>query len=111
MATRKFVNCAKNVNKSNRCTKRLLNEHYAVLLRHKSTETSTFGGIGTKLNDDVIRSTQDELDLSFNNAKDTFKSKSTRELFRAWVVLNMCRNQWLVDNNKEASKHGIYFIN
>lgn len=46
---------------------------------------------------------KDPLDTSFNNAKDSFKSKTTWELVRGYLVYTMCSSQYLVDNNLKVS--------
>lgn len=40
------------------------------------------------------------LDLSFNSAKEAYRSKTTPELLRALFVFNMCSIPFLVNNNK-----------
>lgn len=42
---------------------------------------------------------KDPLDTTFNNATDSFKSKTTWELVRGYMVYMMCSSQYLVDNN------------
>lgn len=42
---------------------------------------------------------KDPLDTTFNNAKDSFKSKTTWELVRGYLVYTICSSQYLVDNN------------
>lgn len=44
-------------------------------------------------------SPKDPLDLSFNNPHAAFKSKTTGELIRAYVVYLLCSSTYLVDNN------------
>ena len=39
------------------------------------------------------------IDLSFNNYKECYQSKTTGEIVRALLVLNLCRINWLVDRN------------
>ena len=48
----------------------------------------------------------DELDLSFTNSRNAFKSKTTGELARAVFVLSMCRMGWIVDNSRKLMKLG-----
>lgn len=42
---------------------------------------------------------KDPLDVSFNNPHAAFKSKTTGELIRAYVVYLLCSSTYLVDNN------------
>lgn len=44
-------------------------------------------------------SPKDPLDLTFNNPHAAFKSKTTGELLRAYVVYILCSSTYLVDNN------------
>lgn len=48
-------------------------------------------------------SPKDPLDLSFNNPNAAFKSKTTFELVRAYVVYLLCSSTYLVDNNLKVS--------
>lgn len=47
---------------------------------------------------------RDPLDTSFNNPIDAFKSKTTAELIRAYVVYLMCSSEYLVENNMKIMK-------
>ncbi|XP_049878901.1 proline dehydrogenase 1, mitochondrial isoform X2 [Pectinophora gossypiella] len=47
---------------------------------------------------------RDDLDLSFNNPKDAFKSKKTSELVRAYLVYQICSINWVVENNDMLMK-------
>ncbi|CAK1541464.1 unnamed protein product [Leptosia nina] len=47
---------------------------------------------------------KDDLDLSFNNSKDAFKSKKTSELIRAYFVYQICSINWIVENNDMLMK-------
>lgn len=49
-------------------------------------------------------SPKDPLDLSFNNPNAAFKSKTTFELVRAYVVYLLCSSTYLVDNNLKVRK-------
>lgn len=49
-------------------------------------------------------SPKDPLDLSFNNPHAAFKSKTTGELIRAYVVYLLCSSTYLVDNNLKVRK-------
>ncbi|XP_061196284.1 proline dehydrogenase 1, mitochondrial-like [Saccostrea echinata] len=44
------------------------------------------------------------LDLSFNNAREAYRSKSTAEIARALFVFNMCSVPFLVNHNKTVLK-------
>ncbi|KAJ2942960.1 hypothetical protein O0L34_g15150 [Tuta absoluta] len=46
----------------------------------------------------------DELDLTFNNPKDAFKSKKTSELVRAYFVYQICSVNWVVEHNDMVSR-------
>ena len=45
----------------------------------------------------------DELDLTFLDHRAAFKSKTTWEVFRAYMVFNLCSIRYLVDNNEVVS--------
>ncbi|CAD5120993.1 DgyrCDS9537 [Dimorphilus gyrociliatus] len=47
-----------------------------------------------------------QLDLSFENAKEAYKSKTTFDLIRAWMVFELCSIEFLVNNNKKLMKVG-----
>ncbi|CAF4885699.1 unnamed protein product [Pieris macdunnoughi] len=47
---------------------------------------------------------KDDLDLTFSNPKDAFKSKKTSELIRAYFVYQICSINWIVENNDMVSK-------
>ncbi|VVC94400.1 unnamed protein product, partial [Leptidea sinapis] len=42
---------------------------------------------------------RDDLDLTFSNSKEAFKSKKTSELVRAYLVYQICSINWIVENN------------
>lgn len=44
-----------------------------------------------------------QIDLSFSNAQEAYKSKRTSELVRALLVFNLCSISVLVDNQKQVS--------
>ncbi|KAH8040166.1 hypothetical protein HPB51_009544 [Rhipicephalus microplus] len=46
---------------------------------------------------------RDPLDLSFNDARAAYKSKTTGELIRAFVVLKLSSSNWIVNNHQEVS--------
>ena len=45
----------------------------------------------------------DELDLTFLDHQAAFKSKTTWEVLRAYIVFNLCTIKPLVDNNEMVS--------
>lgn len=47
----------------------------------------------------------DPLDLKFNDPVAAFKSKTTMELVRAYVVYQICSIEYLVENNMKVSIH------
>ncbi|KAH6932374.1 hypothetical protein HPB50_005090 [Hyalomma asiaticum] len=46
---------------------------------------------------------RDPLDLSFNDARAAYKSKTTGELLRAFVVLKLSSSNWIINNHQELS--------
>lgn len=51
----------------------------------------------------VQNPSRDPLDVSFNDPVAAFKSKTTWELVRAYMVYVMCSSEYLVDNNQKVS--------
>ena len=51
----------------------------------------------------------DPLDLKFNDPVASFKSKTTMELVRAYIVYQICSIDYLVENNMKVSEKLIYF--
>lgn len=49
------------------------------------------------------QSPKDPLDVSFNDPSAAFKSKTTFELLRAYVVYLMCSSEYLVENNLKVT--------
>lgn len=41
----------------------------------------------------------DELDTSFSDYEATFKSKTTGEILRGYIVYQLCSSSYIVDNN------------
>ncbi|KAH9384991.1 hypothetical protein HPB48_027027 [Haemaphysalis longicornis] len=50
---------------------------------------------------------RDPLDLSFNDARAAYKSKTTGELLRGYVVLKLSSSNWIVNNHQEVSSSGV----
>lgn len=48
---------------------------------------------------------RDPLDLSFNNAEAAFRSKTTLQVLRAYLVFTLCSSNYLVENNMKVSIH------
>uniref|UniRef100_A0A131XHN7 Proline dehydrogenase n=1 Tax=Hyalomma excavatum TaxID=257692 RepID=A0A131XHN7_9ACAR len=49
---------------------------------------------------------RDPLDLSFNDARAAYKSKTTGELLRAFVVLKLSSSNWIINNHQELLRLG-----
>ncbi len=45
---------------------------------------------------------RDRLDLTFNDAEAAFKSKSTGQILRAYLVFTLCSSNYLVDHNMQV---------
>ncbi|KAF8788695.1 proline dehydrogenase 1, mitochondrial-like isoform X1 [Argiope bruennichi] len=71
--------------------------------RSKSTTASVVASA-----DDVegVKYQKDVLDLTFENTKDAYKSKTTWELIRALMVLKLSTYDYLVENNQKLLKLG-----
>lgn len=48
---------------------------------------------------------KDPLDITFEDAKAAFKSKTNWELIRAYIVYQLCSIEYLVDNNMQVSDY------
>lgn len=46
----------------------------------------------------------DPLDLKFNDPVASFKSKTTKELVRAYIVYQICSIEYIVENNMKVSQ-------
>ncbi|KAH1011069.1 hypothetical protein HUJ04_000511 [Dendroctonus ponderosae] len=64
----------------------------------KSTAAAT-----SLLQDKSVQAPKDPLDLSFEDARAAFKSKTNWELLRALVVYQMCSYETIVTNNMRVS--------
>lgn len=47
----------------------------------------------------------DPLDTTFSDPKATFKSKTTGEILRAYIVYTLCSSTYLVENNMQVSRN------
>ena len=43
-----------------------------------------------------------DMDMSFNNPQEAYRSKKTSEVFRALLVFNLCSFDWLIKNQKKV---------
>lgn len=77
--------------------------HYYVQLRRELStnigDKSRAGSSSVQTNSDGTQSPKDPLDVSFNSSVAAFKSKTTWELCRAYIVYIMCSSGYLVENN------------
>lgn len=53
---------------------------------------------------------RDPLDITFEDAKAAFKSKTNWELIRAYIVYTLCSFDYLVENNMKVSDLFIFFF-
>lgn len=53
---------------------------------------------------------RDPLDLSFDNAEAAFRSKTTLQVLRAYLVFTLCSSNYLVENNMKVY-YILYIIN
>lgn len=72
------------------------------------------GRINVNLNQLALKSTaasapastpvspKDPLDITFEDAKAAFKSKTTWELYRAYIVYTLCSFEYLVEHNMKV---------
>lgn len=67
--------------------------------RRRAASTSA----GMQTNSDGTVSPKDALDVSFNNPSAAFKSKTTWELVRAYLVYLMCSSGYIVEHNLKVS--------
>lgn len=70
--------------------------------RLKSTSASIVTA-DSSVSSDTQKFQKDELDLTFENTKDAYKSKTTWELLRAFLVLKLTTYDYLVENNQRVS--------
>ncbi|KAF4518868.1 hypothetical protein B566_EDAN006719 [Ephemera danica] len=68
-----------------------VNSTHAVGIDNTTVEQKPSSGPGS--------SPKDPLDLSFTDAKAAFKSKTTWEILRAYIVYTLCSSEYLVENN------------
>lgn len=56
----------------------------------------------TKTSTSEVQPPRDPLDITFEDAKAAFKSKTNLELIRAYVVYTLCSFEYLVQNNMKV---------
>lgn len=74
--------------------------------RRRAASTSA----GMQTNSDGTVSPKDALDVSFNNPSAAFKSKTTWELVRAYLVYLMCSSGYIVEHNLQVSDCLLFFF-
>lgn len=67
--------------------------------RHRSTAAANVAEVC-----DVKKPRRDPLDTSFNDPEAAFKSKTTWEIIRAYLVYTLCSSSYLVEHNMELMK-------
>lgn len=108
---RAVIRCSGSRNKYYPLNNQLLNEKSSRFLRtlisvnYKSTHAESALGLEADV-EGKSKSVhpKDPLDLSFNDARAAFKSKTTWEILRAYVVYTLCSYETLVENNMKVSR-------
>uniref|UniRef100_A0A0A9XTR3 Proline dehydrogenase n=2 Tax=Lygus hesperus TaxID=30085 RepID=A0A0A9XTR3_LYGHE len=75
---------------------------FSVLRRHNSASSTAATTVHNA--SDVSKSRRDPLDTSFNDPEAAFKSKTTWEVLRAYLVYTMCSSSYLVEHNMQLMK-------
>ena len=107
---RAVTKCSSIRNKYFPLSSQLLNEHSSHFLRTlisvhcKSTQAASAIGYETDVEGKSTHP-RDPLDLSFNDARAAFKSKTTWEVLRAYIVYQLCSSETLVENNMKVSNN------
>lgn len=108
---RAVLRCSGSRNKYYPLNNQLLNEKSSHFLRtlisvhYKSTHAESAIGLEADV-EGKSKSVhpKDPLDLSFNDARAAFKSKTTWEIVRAYIVYQLCSYETLVENNMKVSR-------
>jgi hypothetical protein len=69
-------------------------------------DAENIGDIAKELNTSEGERKKDELDLTFLDHHAAFKNKTSWEVFRAYMVFNLCGIKYLVNNNEALMKLG-----
>jgi len=80
----------------------------SVVPAYKSTHAATAIGYETQTPGKSL-TPKDPLDLSFNDYRAAFKSKTTWEVLRAYIVYTLCSSETLVENNAKVSLKPLTF--
>lgn len=106
---RAVIRCSGSRNKYFPLNNQLLNEKSSHFLRtlisvhYKSTHAASAIGYDEAVEGKSdTEHPKDPLDLSFNDARAAFKSKTTWEILRAYLVYQMCSSETLVENNMKV---------
>ena len=100
-------------NKTNRIFSDVSSKSWTAVTRSTSTSTpsptsaaaaaSTVANCSKNNNKVESAPRRDQLDLTFNNAEAAFKSKSTAQILRAYLVFTLCSSNYLVNNNMKVT--------
>lgn len=69
----------------------------------KTTIASTGASADVEEKSTSFGSRRDPLDTGFDNPKAAFKSKTTWEVLRAYIVYTLCSSNYLVEHNMQVS--------
>lgn len=68
----------------------------------KSSHASSAVRYDTDIQKSESQLPKDPLDLSFEDPEASFKSKTTWEVLRAYIVYSLCSSEYLVENNMKV---------
>ncbi|KZS08064.1 Proline dehydrogenase 1, mitochondrial [Daphnia magna] len=78
--------------------------NFSVGINKRQTDISDDGKTAVPSSASIGR--RDPLDLSFDNAEAAFRSKTTLQILRAYLVFTLCSSNYLVENNMKLMKLG-----
>lgn len=73
-------------------------------LKYKSTHAASAIGLDTDMQKSESQYPKDPLDLAFADPEASFKSKTTWEVLRAYIVYTLCTSEYLVEHNMKLMK-------
>lgn len=76
---------------------------FSVIKRHNSASSAATAVHNDSSDVSSRQPRKDPLDTSFNDPEASFKSKTTWEVLRAYLVYTMCSSSTLVENNMKLS--------